>query len=135
MATIHKRLKRLVNDSGVPGALMRPEYNMGAAARVAYETFVREAGVDKDARVGTWDQLKTFHKARWRTVAQAVIDAATGVQRKVGLTSAPDVRGSTKEKGRPHGGRHEQNISVRGRQLAKRRTSRRTSKSSAQSGS
>ena len=78
MATIHKRLKRLVNDSGVPGALMRPEYNMGAAARVAYETFVREAGVDKDARVGTWDQLKTFHKARWRTVAQAVIDAATG---------------------------------------------------------
>ena len=61
-------------------------YNMDAAARVAYETFVRLLGMKpgqkvSDAsglhRIPSWDQHKSFVKARWRVIAQAVIDAAT----------------------------------------------------------
>ena len=64
-------------------------YNMDAAARVAYESFVKQLGVKigekiSDAsgvhRIPSWDQHKSFVKARWRAVAQAVIDAATGKQ-------------------------------------------------------
>ena len=64
-----------------------PEYNMDAAARVAYESFIRQLGMKigqkvSDAsgvhRIPSWDQHKSFVKARWRVVAQAVIDAATG---------------------------------------------------------
>ena len=62
-------------------------YNMDAAARVAYESFIRQLGFKigqkvSDAsglhRIPSWDQHKSFVKARWRAVAQAVIDAATG---------------------------------------------------------
>ena len=63
-----------------------PAYNMDAAARVAYESFIRQLGMKigqkvSDAsglhRIPSWDQHKSFVKARWRAVAQAVIDAAT----------------------------------------------------------
>jgi hypothetical protein len=62
-------------------------YNMDAAARAAYESFIKQNGWKigqriSDAsgihRIPSWDQHKSFVKARWRTVAQAVIDAATG---------------------------------------------------------
>ena len=62
-------------------------YNMDAAARIAYESFVRQLGMKigqkvSDAsgvhRIPPWEQHKSFVKARWRAVAQAVIDAATG---------------------------------------------------------
>lgn len=61
-------------------------YNMDAAARVAYESFIRQLSMKigqriSDAsgvhRIPSWDQHKSFVKARWRAVAQAVIDAAT----------------------------------------------------------
>lgn len=64
-----------------------PPYNMDAAARIAYESFVRQLGMKigqkvSDAsgvhRIPPWEQHKSFVKARWRAVAQAVIDAATG---------------------------------------------------------
>lgn len=64
-----------------------PQYNMDAAARVAYESFIKQLGMKigekvSDAsgvhRIPSWDQHKSFVKARWRAVAQAVIDAATG---------------------------------------------------------
>ena len=70
-------------------------YDIGAAAQVAYESFVRELGLkigqkvsDTSGvhRIGSWDQLKTFQKSRWRTLAQNVIDAATG---KRSLTPLP----------------------------------------------
>ena len=65
----------------------KPRYNMDAAARVAYESFIKNLGMKigqkvSDAsglhRIPSWDQHKSFVKARWRAVAQAVIDAATG---------------------------------------------------------
>ena len=65
----------------------KPIYDMDAAARVAYESFIRQLGMKigqkvSDAsglhRIPSWDQHKSFVKARWRAVAQAVIDAATG---------------------------------------------------------
>lgn len=64
-----------------------PTYDMDTAARVAYETFIKQLGMKigqkvSDAsgvhRIPSWGQHKTFVKARWRAVAQAVIDAATG---------------------------------------------------------
>lgn len=137
-------VRRLVNDSGVPGALMHPAYDMDAAARVAYESFVRGLGLKigekvSDAsgvhRIPAWGDHKTFVKNRWRAVAQAVIDAATGVERKVGLTSAPDVQGSTLDVAgylhnrRQESGRsNEQDLQIRGRQLPKRRATRRARK-------
>ena len=57
-------------------------WDLDAAARTAYESFVREAGYEKDARIQDWDKLKVRHHARWRTIAQNVIDAATGTTRK-----------------------------------------------------
>jgi hypothetical protein len=62
------------------------DYDMDAAARVAYESFIKNLGMKigqkvSDAsglhRIPSWDQHKSFVKARWRAVAQAVIDAAT----------------------------------------------------------
>jgi hypothetical protein len=112
------------HSPAVLAGLTTPAYNMEAAARAAYESFVQMLGLKisekvSDAsgvhRIPSWDNHKTFVKARWRTVAQAVIDAATGIQRKTGLTSAPDVKRSG----------HEQDIQVRGRQRPKRRTPRR----------
>jgi hypothetical protein len=59
---------------------------MDAAARVAYESFIRQLGMKIGQRVSdvsgvhripSWDQHKSFVKARWRAIAQAVIDAAT----------------------------------------------------------
>lgn len=61
------------------------KWDLDAAARAAYESFVREAGYEKNALVPEWDKLKSFHHDRWRTVAQNVIDAATGTTRKVSL--------------------------------------------------
>jgi hypothetical protein len=67
-------------------ASAKPSYNMDAAARVAYESFIKNLGMKigqkvSDAsglhRIPSWDQHKSFVKARWRAVAQAVIDAAT----------------------------------------------------------
>jgi hypothetical protein len=114
-----------------------PTYDMDAAARVAYEAFIRQLGLKvgekvSDAsgvhRIPAWSDHKTFVKARWRTVAQAVIDAATGVQRKqLDLTSAPNVKGSADDVAeylhnrRQESGRsNEQDIQVRGRQRNKR---------------
>lgn len=67
-------------------ASAKPSYDMDAAARVAYESFIRQLGmkigqkvsdVSGLHRIPSWDQHKSFVKARWRAVAQAVIDAAT----------------------------------------------------------
>ena len=122
-----------------------PVYDMDAAARVAYEAFIRQLGMKvgekvSDAsgvhRIPSWDDHKTFVKARWRTVAQAVIDAATGVQRKqLDLTSATDVKGSTDDvaeylhnRRRESGRSNEQDIQVRGRQRAGGRATRHTTR-------
>lgn len=68
-------------------ASAKSSYNMDAAARVAYESFIRQLGMKigqkvSDAsgvhRIPSWEQHKSFVKERWRAVAQAVIDAATG---------------------------------------------------------
>ena len=121
---------------------MQPKYDMDAAARKAYESFVRELGLKIGQKVsdtsgvhsiGDWTQLKTFQKERWRRVAQDVIDAATGVQRKTPLTSAPDVRTSPDKKsgGKPN----EQDLQVRRRQRPKRSTVGRAQRKSSSTGS
>ena len=63
--------------------------NMDAAARALYENFIRVFQIDHGVTVGgkrklpaPWDQNKEFQRKNWREVAQAVVDAATGVQRK-----------------------------------------------------
>ena len=67
------------------------KWNLDAAARVAYEGFIHGIGMkigqlvsdEKGVhRISTWDNLTTFRRARWRTLAQKVIDAATGTARK-----------------------------------------------------
>lgn len=72
-------------------AAAKQEYNMDAAARAAYESFIRQNGWKigekiSDAsgvhRIPSWDQHKSFVKAKWRVVAQDVIDAAIHTQRK-----------------------------------------------------
>ena len=71
--------------------LSNDKWDLDAAARVAYESFVRGIGMKtgqkvSDAsgvhRISTWENLTTFRRARWRTLAQKVLDAATGTQRK-----------------------------------------------------
>ena len=66
-------------------------WDLDAAARVAYESFIHGIGmkigqkVSDDAgvhRISTWDDLTMFRRARWRTIAQNVIDAAIGTARK-----------------------------------------------------
>ena len=108
---------------------MQPKYYLDAAARQAYESFIRlnawkigqkisdASGVH---RIPSWEQHKTFVKERWKNLAQDVIDAATGTERKRRLTSATDVQGSPPKKsgGKPN----EQDLQVRGRQRAKRGT-------------
>jgi hypothetical protein len=47
-----------------------------ACARVAYESFVREAGYAKDARIPAFDSLKEHQKMRWENIAQKVLTAA-----------------------------------------------------------
>ena len=44
-------------------------------ARVAYNSFVREAGFAKDARIMEFDKLASFQRERWRTVAADIITA------------------------------------------------------------
>lgn len=70
-------------------AIGAPAYDMEAAAKACYEAYVRQAGLDQGTLVGgvkklpaQWSKLKIYHRTRWRTIAQAVIEAATGVQRK-----------------------------------------------------
>ena len=46
-----------------------------SVARVAYNSFVREAGFAKDARIVEFDKLATFQQERWRTVAADIIKA------------------------------------------------------------
>ena len=67
------------------------KWNLDAAARVAYEGFIHGIGMkigqlvsdEKGVhRISTWDNLTTFRRARWRTLAQKVIDAAIGTARK-----------------------------------------------------
>ena len=67
------------------------KWELEAAGRVAYEGFIH--GIDMKIgqlvsdekgvhRISTWDNLTTFRRARWRTLAQKVIDAAIGTARK-----------------------------------------------------
>ena len=67
------------------------KWDLEAAGRVAYEGFIH--GIDMKIgqlvsdekgvhRISTWDNLTTFRRARWRTLAQKVIDAAIGTARK-----------------------------------------------------
>ena len=67
------------------------KWDLDAAARVAYESFLHGAGLkvgqkisDETGvhRISSWANLTSFRRARWRTVAQKVIDAATGTDRK-----------------------------------------------------
>jgi hypothetical protein len=67
----------------------QPTLNMEAAARALYENFVRVFQIDRGVTVdgrrkapAPWDQNKEFQRKNWREVAQAVVDAATGVERK-----------------------------------------------------
>jgi hypothetical protein len=66
-------------------------WDLDAAARVAYESFVHGIGMkigqqvsDEDGvhRISSWSNLTSFRRARWKVVAQKVIDAATGTVRK-----------------------------------------------------
>jgi hypothetical protein len=50
-------------------------------ARVAYNSFVREAGFAKDARIVEFEKLKSFHRERWRTIAADIIEAYTLAER------------------------------------------------------
>jgi hypothetical protein len=78
---------RLVNTSGVPGALLSPKYDYDAAAQVAYESFVRGIGRKPGEKVSDtsgvhripkWADHKSFVKERWVTLAKAVVAAALG---------------------------------------------------------
>ncbi len=71
--------------------LSNDKWDLDAAARVAYEGFIH--GLDMKIgqivsdehgrhRISSWDNLTSFRRARWRIVAQKVIDAATGTARK-----------------------------------------------------
>ena len=43
--------------------------------KVAYDSFIREAGYAKDARVMEYPKLATYMHARWRKIAHDIIDA------------------------------------------------------------
>lgn len=45
------------------------------AAKAAYESFIKEAGYDKDARVREWEKLSYVHQRRWLAIARAVLSA------------------------------------------------------------
>ena len=84
-ATTRVQAEAHAEAAGVPRRW--PLYNMDAAARIAYESFIRQLGFkigqwvsDPSGRhrIPRWSQHKSFVKERWRAVAQAVIDAATG---------------------------------------------------------
>lgn len=70
----------------LPPKRLGPQYDLDAAARVAYESFVKGIGrkvgeVVSDTsgvhRIGSWNDFKTFQKERWRRLAANVIRAAT----------------------------------------------------------
>ena len=67
------------------------KWDLEAAGRVAYEGFIHGLKMkigqivsDETGRhrIASWDNLTSFQRARWRIVAQKVIDAATGTARK-----------------------------------------------------
>jgi hypothetical protein len=43
--------------------------------KVCYNSWVREAGFGKDARVMDYSKLATYMQARWRTIARDIIKA------------------------------------------------------------
>lgn len=43
-----------------------------AGGRVAYDSFVRECGYAKDARIKPYDKLKAFQHTRWERIAKDV---------------------------------------------------------------
>jgi hypothetical protein len=43
--------------------------------KVVYDSFLHEAGFDKDARTVDFDKLASYHQERWRTIATNVIKA------------------------------------------------------------
>jgi hypothetical protein len=43
--------------------------------KVAYDSFVRECGYSKDARIIEFDKLRVDMKTRWRAVAADIIEA------------------------------------------------------------
>ena len=43
--------------------------------KVAYDSWVREAGYAKDARIMEFTKLPSFMQARWRTIATDIIKA------------------------------------------------------------
>lgn len=66
-------------------------WDLDAAARVAYESFLHGAGLkvgqivsDEDGvhRLSSWSNLTYYRRLRWRAIARKVIDAATGTSRK-----------------------------------------------------
>ena len=46
---------------------------LARAARATYETWIKEAGFQNDARVKEWGKLNTIHQGRWTSIARAVI--------------------------------------------------------------
>ena len=56
------------------------EWNIEAAARVGYESFLRLAEKDKDlnmdARIVGWDKLDPDIRANWKILAREVVTAA-----------------------------------------------------------
>lgn len=48
---------------------------MSDLGKIAYDSFLHEAGFDKDARVVDYNKLASYHKKRWRTIAANVISA------------------------------------------------------------
>jgi hypothetical protein len=51
---------------------------LAAGGRVAFESFVREAGYAKDARIPDYEKLKEHQKARWEKIASDVFAKMMG---------------------------------------------------------
>ncbi len=69
--------------------IVQPSFNLDAAARVAYESVVRQLGLKigqkvSDAsgvhRIPSWEQHKSFVKDRWCKVAQDVLNAGLDIK-------------------------------------------------------
>jgi hypothetical protein len=57
------------------GFVLSPKV-LARAAKAAYERFVKELGMQNDARVKDWENLANVHKQRWGLVVRAVFESA-----------------------------------------------------------
>jgi hypothetical protein len=83
-ATADDKVRRVQAESHAAGAGVysgrkQPKRLSEAAAsvggRTAYESWVREAGFEKDARILEWGSLEPIHRERWSNIARAVYSA------------------------------------------------------------